>query len=105
DGHAVLRSMVHWSQWRHNRPPDACRPAYPPGKSQPPHVLPGVPTTVLQSLPIQCGTRAPSPENRSAPETRCSHLPATVPNLLSGTSALLHLTNPTQMGPEQTSRP
>src|ERR1051326_7709800 len=39
----------------------------------------------LQSLPTQCGNRAPSPENHSVLQTRSSRLSAISPDLPSGT--------------------
>src|SRR5262249_15015322 len=93
---------MHGSRPQHSRPPDASPRVYLPGQSPPLPAVPGVPTTVLRSLPTQSGTRAPSPENRCVPEHRGSRLPATVRDPPSGTSAL---PLPSQMDPVRTSPP
>src|ERR1051326_3383157 len=70
------------------RPLTVCLPAHLPA---PPPQLPlplDAPPDSLQFLPIQSGSRAPSPDGHSGPRTLYSHRLATFPNPLSDTSAL-----------------
>src|SRR5215216_1809212 len=80
-----LRCRCRCSPHSCSRPPAACLPRSLRAPSLPPRALPRVGPAAPRSLPTRSGSPAPSPDDRSAPQTLSSHLPATGPGLPCGT--------------------
>src|SRR5450759_3660236 len=73
-------SFAHFPPHRRSTPPTASPQAYPRARSLPLPARPGIPPAALRSLLTRSETPESLPEDRSAPKTQLSHLPATCPD-------------------------
>src|SRR5271156_2033257 len=87
-----------------NTPPTASHPPSLPAQLPPPRAPLHTPLTAPRSPLTRSGIPESLPENRSAPQTRCSHPPTTAPDPPSGTSAhpLRQQTDPSEIVPPST---